>query len=426
VKRRVGLFVLTSAVVSLMSSTPRLSATTRAATDVSAGSFTLWFVDGRSTRAEALSIAPDGTVSFKSQPPDEIVRLDDLMQITTNSRVANGTLAGETVGRLPLWLADGGRLAGRLVSAADGTRGIVVDFGWTAPVLVPFEALAAIRFDPRESREAEQLLASRLERRDPVRDVMIVNAEGGPTAWPGAIEMLSERDWKFRFSGRLLTGTTDQLYALVFAGGAASPRSTAERNARIVLTHGGDFSATIRSADEEGIRCRSFFGADIDLTWSRISRIDIRSGRIRFLSDLNPIAAESRGFFGYSWPWRVDESLDGGPLRIGRHTFARGLAVHSYSRLEYLLRDGETPSQPFKQFAVTIGIDDSGAALGHVFFRVFGDGRTLFESPVRADDSPREILVTIDDVQRLVLEVDFGEGLDLGDRAVWANARLIR
>ena len=41
-------------------------------------------------------------------------------------------------------------------------------------------------------------------------------------------------------------------------------------------------------------------------------------------------------------------------------------------------------------------------------------------------NKPSDINLKVDGVQRLTLEVDFGKNQDVGDRVVWANARLLR
>ena len=65
--------------------------------------------------------------------------------------------------------------------------------------------------------------------------------------------------------------------------------------------------------------------------------------------------------------------------------------------------------------------------LGQAIVRVVGDGKMLFEqSDARGDQPPFDVSVNLSGVQRLTLEVDFGKGQDVGDRVVWANARLLR
>ena len=58
---------------------------------------------------------------------------------------------------------------------------------------------------------------------------------------------------------------------------------------------------------------------------------------------------------------------------------------------------------------------------------MIGDGKPLFERPdFRGDEPPADLDLDVSGVKRLTLEVDFGEGQDVGDRVVWANPRLLR
>ena len=60
-------------------------------------------------------------------------------------------------------------------------------------------------------------------------------------------------------------------------------------------------------------------------------------------------------------------------------------------------------------------------------FRVHADDKIVYDSgPVTGRDKPRPVLVSIEDAEHLKLEVDFGEALDVGDQANWANVRLIK
>lgn len=379
------------------------------------GAFTLTTVDGRTLSAAELSIGADGKISIPASKDQSPARLEDLVQIvppgaTVSSRPAEGE------GAVTIILADGGELRGRLLPSEDG-RGVLADVGLPRPVAFPLSSLAAIRISNTRNEAAERELETRLAHRDATRDFLIALGADGATAVPGALESLTPTEWTFKLGGQVRRGPLARTFAIVFASGSGQ-RSDA--TARVVLRSGARFAATLRSADESGLRLRTSFDADVSLPWSEIERVDLQSSRVEFLSNLKPSAVESRGFLGDDWPWSADRGLMGGPLKIGERTFAKGLAVHSQSRLIYELPES------FAQFQATIGVDDP-ARQGNVVFRVLGDGQPLFESgAVKAGEAPREIAVELKGARRLSLEVDFGDGLDLGDRAVWGNARLIR
>ncbi len=406
------------------------SSTPRAAP---AAGFRIVTVDGAEIDVASLTIGGDGSVRLSPEPSAAVVRrLDDLFRVTpTRSDRPAPVPPSEFL------LADGGTLRGRLVEAQRGAspggapareRAVLAEVGLGDPVPLPFEALAAIRIASKKTPETvpaedERSFRERLERRDATRDVLIALGPDGPSVWPGALESLTPSGWAFRVGGRTHRGGLERLYGVVLA--AASP--TPVRPARIRLACGGDFSAAVLGGDASCLRVLASFGAELSLPWTRIERVDLTSGRVRYLSDLAPAKIESRGFFGHRWPIRTDRSLTGDALRVGERTFSKGLAVHAYSRVSYTLGD------EYDRFAAAIGLDarqpfEGAVPLeGHAVFRVLGDERVLYNSgPVRAGSPPKEMNIDVRGVRTLALELDFGDDLDLGDRGVWGDARLVR
>jgi hypothetical protein len=125
-------------------------------------------------------------------------------------------------------------------------------------------------------------------------------------------------------------------------------------------------------------------------------------------------------FFDVGWDFRRDSSLSGQPIRIGGVEYTKGLAVHSKTLLEYNL------AGRYRLFETVVGIDDSSGPLGDAVVRVLADQRPLFEATVRAGQPGKPVSVNVQNADKLVLEVDYGNRLDLGDHVVFANARLIK
>jgi len=108
-------------------------------------------------------------------------------------------------------------------------------------------------------------------------------------------------------------------------------------------------------------------------------------------------------------------------MRIGDQSFDQGIGVHSRSVLTYDVPQG------FRQLAATIGIDEAVGSQGNVIFRVLADGKEVFNSgPVTGRDVPRPLLASIGGARQIQLIVEFGDDLDIGDQADWAEVRLIR
>jgi hypothetical protein len=146
-----------------------------------------------------------------------------------------------------------------------------------------------------------------------------------------------------------------------------------------------------------------------------------RGGRAVYLSDLKPAEYRHVPFLDLNWPYSVDRNLSGGPLRAGGKTFAKGIGMHSASRLTYLT-DGR-----YSRFDAQLAVDDAGAGQGSVRFRVFVDRNPKFTSDtLRGGDSPVPISIDISGAKRIDLVVDFADRADQWDHADWLDARFVR
>jgi hypothetical protein len=222
----------------------------------------------------------------------------------------------------------------------------------------------------------------------------------------------------FRWRGRSVPIDADRVFGIVFAAGVGRE---GEAPAVCALRDGSTWAGRIAGGDRETIRLELTSGPIAELRVADLAGIRFRSDRIVFVSDLKPVSYTFEPFGVTRWPYRLDRSVANRPMRLGERTFRCGVGVHSQATLEY-----ELP-EPFTHLAAVIGIDDAVRPRGNVVFRIVADGKEVFNSgPVTGRDEPRTILVPIEGARRLQLVVDFGEELDIGDQADWADARLIR
>ncbi len=179
---------------------------------------------------------------------------------------------------------------------------------------------------------------------------------------------------------------------------------------------------------------------------SAIQQVDYSSGRLLYLSDLEPVRSEwrrppgtfvadprfmglarDRGFYSpeleLEYPassLSADESTSAGIPR--RKAFKKGLALRSYIEQTYRIPQG------FTRFRATAGIDPRTQATGHVELRVLGDGRELFKRSIRGGEAPVELECEVTGLKELTIVVDFGadDPLDMGagDNLHLAGARL--
>ena len=164
-----------------------------------------------------------------------------------------------------------------------------------------------------------------------------------------------------------------------------------------------------------------------EIPFAAVAEILVAGGRWTMLADLAPSAVEERSYLGDKvWPFRRDANVMGGLLKARGVRHHRGLGVHSHSKLTYRL-DGK-----YARFEALAAVDDCAidenldTRFGNVVFKVAVDGQERFTSgEVSWNDAPLPVSVDTAGAAELVLEVDWGAGFHVRDRADWLEARLL-
>jgi hypothetical protein len=243
------------------------------------------------------------------------------------------------------------------------------------------------------------------------------------------------------YKGKARRIPTAKVFGVILAP-VAAPRVESGYPAVFRLTGAGEFPAYLAGIEREGSRggrlLVRFRGSPPEARQSiplgAVEQIGFFSDRVAFLSDLAPVRVREAPLVGSrtAFPWQKDRATSGEPLRLAGKTHRKGLGVHAYSSLEFDI------AGRYATFAATIGLVDgdrasdaaleaSGSGSAGVTFRVFADDKALFEKDVAGAGSPERILLPVTAVERLRLEVDYGaDGVDFGDHAAWAEARVIR
>jgi hypothetical protein len=212
------------------------------------------------------------------------------------------------------------------------------------------------------------------------------------------------------------------------AGGRAAPeaqpRNTTMR-AIVGLSDGSRLIAQSLVIADENATLHLPPDVQLRVPAKQIALVQPLGGRATYLSDLTPQSYRHVPFFDIPWEYRRDRNVKGRWLESGTQHFAKGLGLHSASRLGYAL------DRPYQRFEAQVAIDDGAAPHGSVVFRVLtddGDGqwRPRYASPiVRSGDKPVSVSVNLSGAKRLSLLVDYADLGDLSDHANWLEARLI-
>ena len=132
-----------------------------------------------------------------------------------------------------------------------------------------------------------------------------------------------------------------------------------------------------------------------------------------YLSDIKP--ALSKGKF------KNDKSYGGKGIVVNGQSYKKGLGALSGSEIVYKL-DGS-----WDKLKGHVGMDDEVGDKGSVMFRVYADGKVLFESPKQTGKSIKQLMeLNIKGVKELKLVLlDLGDGSE-NDHGDWVDAHLIK
>ena len=403
------------------------------------GEITVTHIDG-STLTGTLLAAPSGEY-FDLQTADGVKRLplSDLSRLVFSSRRKPFDPSGlfppppndadatpetdEVTGPVPavFHLADGGRLPGQLLTAAEGADGIVATTRLADSALLAFDFLAGVQLASDEFfPNADKRFQRALSNRQPGEDLLVTREVEEVKSVRGRLERMGADAGTFAFDGRSRSFQTAKIYGVVLAVGVAGSKEQS-LPLTVSLADGSRFTARPVRTEADGLILATSIGATTAVTFEELLTIDVRSDRVVSLSSLPVDTVRAEGLLHKPWPFKLDTNVAGGPIILGGRSFDRGLGMHSLTELRFDL------SGDYESLAATIGIDDAVRPRGSVVFRVTGDGETLFDSgTVTGRDEPRNILVTLSGVKRMTLIVDYGDEMDLSDHADWAGARLIK
>ncbi|MEZ5962582.1 MAG: NPCBM/NEW2 domain-containing protein [Planctomycetota bacterium] len=217
----------------------------------------------------------------------------------------------------------------------------------------------------------------------------------------------------------------NRLAAVALRGGRGADRPAGA----LLVTRAADvLSVDLVRADAAGAELAGEGGRRFRLPWEEVATLLFRGDDRVFLADLQPEMVQEGSALGGDdvalYGWRRDRNVVGGFLVVGHRCYARGLGVHSRCALTYRVPEG------FDTLCVAVGIDDSVGDLparGDVDVAVLVDGRVVVErTGVRGGAAAELGSVTVQGGALVTLRVEFGAGLDLGDRVDWLHAVLVR
>ena len=384
-------------------------------------------LSGQVVPGEIVAVGDDGSVRIEGR--DEPIPAYELQEIRLEAKPENPEAKPE-FDRGPVVQFQGRELLIARVADVTDEKARLRLSGLSVEPVVPIEAIRAFRL--REAYERDPLYEERLAQPEPpARDTVFARRQN-LLAVEGIFRGLDAEFLRFERGGRALRLARQRVQGLIL-GPLASTTPESDPPALLDLIDPasrrrlGQIPAYLRGVVRERgelthLRVRFPGGAANDfqsIPIEAVERLSFASDRVVFLSSLEPSRVEETAVVGSPISYRKDECVGRGPLRLGGRIYKKGLGVHSRSALEYQLLG------QYQSFAAVIGIDDSTGDLGSVTFRVLADGKEIYQKDLGGKDDPVQVSLPVAEVQTLRLEADYGaDGLDTGDHANWASARV--
>jgi hypothetical protein len=321
-------------------------------------------------------------------------------------------------------LADGSGLPATEYAVKDGIAKVVGASGRTQDI--PARKIRSVRFAAAESLElklAKQWAEITVSKA--AGDLLVVRKNDAFDYLEGVIKDLDGESCQFELEGEVIPVKRAKIAGLVYAlsVGGEPP----EPLGKLLTTDGAKLQLRSLELAGEQLKVETPGGTEFELPLAEVVRFDFSSGKIAYLSDLEPensaftpligFAQPPQGLLGY-FDYRRDVGFDQNPLKLDGKEFRKGLSLASRTELVYKL-----PGK-FRVFRASAGIDDTTRETGSVRLEIKGDGKMLWEGDVRGDEPAQQLELEIGGVKRLAIVADYGAGLDVGDRLDLGDAQI--
>lgn len=166
-----------------------------------------------------------------------------------------------------------------------------------------------------------------------------------------------------------------------------------------------------------------------ETAWQQFVSLERIDATATSLTELEPIAYQSREQFGIKWPYTINHSVNGTRLRSQGAVIPSGIGMHADSTLAFQVPDGKKRLRGKLALDDTAMTEDDSTDRGSVVYRVYGseDGdswQEVFSSDlIQAGRQPVAFDVSVERYIYISLSVDHGDDSWILDRANWLGVR---
>ncbi len=371
-------------------------------------------IDGRTLRG-ALSF--DGA---KWQVGADALAFGDAMTI----RVDEGALEVAKSAPYSVWLRSGAIVPCTRIDgvAADGKPPqLRIDGASGLAIEVPLAAVAALR---SRANDPQTFVADRAAPDDNL-DYLYVVKDGSPQRFSVLVDKVADGTLHFDLRGsayEFAMHGDDSVAAVVFGKNTGfAPDRTADMRVQVSLTGGEVLFGSLLAIGDGSLRMQLDEGSEARAAITKVRSIDVVSDKLLWLSAIEPSKAEQTAAFDRVRPWTKDRSPEGAGIRLRSRTYARGIVLAPRTKLTFDL------GARYDVFECVAGLEERSGPLAHAIFRVYADGKLLWEATQDgAAAMPHELKLPITGCKELAIEADFGESFDLGDHCAFADVRVLK
>ncbi len=293
---------------------------------------------------------------------------------------------------------------------------------------LPTRAVRSVRFgsaieqDPKLAKQWSDITEMKT-----AGDLLVIRKEEALDYLEGVVRDINSETCQFDLDGETVAVKLGKIAGIAYsqAGAMELPESIG----KLVATDGTRLAMRSVELTDDVLKVATTAGTTYAMPLVDVARFDFSSGKIVYLSDLEPESVTFTPLFGFEKPpqgllgfyeYRRDTGFEQSPLRLDGQVFRKGLALASRTELVYKLPGN------FRLFRTIVGIDDSTRETGSVRLTISGDGKVLWHGEVKGTDPPLPLELEIAGARRLEILADYGEGLDVGDRLDLGDAQVTK
>ena len=281
------------------------------------------------------------------------------------------------------------------------------------------------------------------------KDMLIVEKRDGLGLdfLSGVVSTVTEEAVPFLLDGNEIPVPRQRVVGVVF-GNIDESAARLSSGLSMKLIDGTVLRGRQLTMDNLTFRVEAGWGGSLQIPVSNVQSIDFSSGRLHYLSDLEPINEQYLGLdpagkewgqlfdedrttrTGLSSQWRMsrDRFPNSGrpPLTLRGQRYQKGLCIFPSAKIEYAL-DGN-----YSSLKAIVGVDDDvafnqqkGAPDTVVELKVLADGEQVFRRLIAAREEQVMLDLNLSNVNTLSIVVDFGDGSSMCDYLDLADARLV-